>query len=84
MTLTPAAQTVQLVSNYDGMTITFTYTPYTVTPSWCDVTVKCVSVSSNLLACQDLDENGQVNWTFDGDDYTNGITPGTYTYTFNV
>jgi hypothetical protein len=55
-----------------------------VTPAWCDVTVTCDSVSSNLLACQDLDNNNQVNWTFDGDDYTNGITPGTYTYTFNV
>ena len=84
VTLTPVAQTVQLVNNYDGQTITFTYAPYTVTPAWCDVTVTCASVSSNLLACQDLDNNDQVNWAFDGDDYTNGITPGTYTYTYNV
>ena len=84
VTLTPVAQSAQFVNNYDGQTITFTYTPYTVSPAWCDVTVTCVSVSSNLLACQDLDSNGQATWSFDGDDYTNGITPGTYTTTYNV
>ena len=58
ITLTPTAQTTQLVNNYNGQTVTFTYSPYTVTPEWCDVTVTCVSVSTNLLACQDLDEFG--------------------------
>jgi hypothetical protein len=58
VTLTPADQTEQLVNNYDGQTVTFTYSPYTVSPDWCDMTVTCVSVSTNLLNCLDLDEDG--------------------------
>ena len=84
VTLTPTAQTVQLMNNYDGEIVTFTYNPYTVTPAWCDVTVTCGSVSTDLLECQELDQDGSVNWTFDSTDYTNGLTPGTYTYTYNV
>ena len=51
ITLTPTAQTTQLVNNYNGQTVTFTYSPYIVSPAWCDVTVTCVSTSSDLLAC---------------------------------
>lgn len=55
-------------------------------PSWCEATVICTGVTgpSDYLSCQELDENGQVSWQFDGTDYQNGLTPGSYTFTFQV
>ena len=50
------------------------------------MTVECNNVSgpSNLLGCRELD-NGSIKWNFTPDDYTtNGLTPGEYTYTFDV
>jgi hypothetical protein len=60
ITLTPVAQTDQLVGNYNGQPIRFTYSPFVVTPTWCDVTVTCETVfgPSEYLSCKDLDANG--------------------------
>jgi len=86
ITLTPVTQTLQLVNNYNGQPILFTYNPISVSPAWCDATVTCDSVvgPSQYLACKELDSNGKIDWTFDDTDYTDGLKPGTYTYTFNV
>jgi hypothetical protein len=74
-------------NSYDGQTLTFTFTPFTVQPAWCDLSISCTGVSGpspDYLQCVELDESGQVNWTFDGEDYKNGLKPGTYTYTYEV
>jgi hypothetical protein len=86
LTLTPSTQTQPSANNYNGQTVRFTYTPFTVSPNWCDMTVTCVTVEgpSEYLQCQNLDVNNKISWTFDSTDYTAGLTPGTYTYTFNV
>ena len=86
ITLTPVAQTQQITGNYNAQPVIFTYSPFGVSPAWCDASVTCDSVvgPSQYLSCQQLDSNGQIVWTFDNTDYTSGLTPGSYTYTFNV
>ena len=86
VTLTPTAQTVSLTDNYSGTDKVFTYNPFTVEPRFCEMTVQCNNVSgpSNLLGCREL-SNGSLTWNFTPNDYkVNRITPGEYTYTFDV
>jgi hypothetical protein len=65
--------------------MTFTYVPFGIVPSWCDVSISCNSVSpSGILDCQELNSDNQLTWSFDGTDYNGDVTPGTYTYTFDV
>ena len=55
-------------------------------PSYCDLTVKCRTVTpvNANVPCQELDASGETTWTIDGEDYNNGLKPGTYIYTYNV
>ena len=86
ITLTQTAQTQTIAGNYNSQPSIFTYIAFGVSPTWCDVTVTCDSVvgPSQYLSCVELDNNGQIVWNFDDTDYTGGLTPGSYTYTFNV
>ena len=86
VTLTPTAQTESLSDSYTSSDVVFTYNPFTVEPLFCEMTVKCNNVSgpSNVLGCTEL-SNGKIQWNFTPQDYTtNGLTPGEYTYTFDV
>ena len=58
--------------SYSNNEISFTYTPNTVTPDYCEIKLTCKSVSPSDggLSCQDLDENNRLKWTFSPDDYT--------------
>ena len=86
ITLGQAVQDEPITHQYDGSTSTFTFTRYTVSPGWCDMSITCDSVvgPSQYLQCQDLDNLDQIKWTFDRDDYEGGLTPGSYVYTYNV
>ena len=73
--------------NYDGYPRTFTYREFTVSPSWCqfDVTCKGVTGPSQYLDCTGHElEDSKTAWSFDGSDYEQGLTPGTYIYTYEV
>ena len=69
----------------------FYYTPYTVSPSFCPLTVECVSVapvadSEINIAC-DPDANvasDPLIFNFNHQDYLDGLKPGTYTHTYRV
>ena len=85
VTITTTSQNDEFTNSYDGQTVTFTYNPFTVSPSWCEAIVKCASVTpSTYLKCQELDSNDETQWTFTGTDYTNGLKPGTYVYQYTV
>ena len=78
ISLSTTPQTMPSPSSYDGQT-TFTFTPYTVSPDWCEVNVTCNTVNgpSEYLSCLDIDDSSnQINWTFDSNDYNGGLTPG--------
>ena len=47
------------VNSYDDSAFTLSYTPYTVTPSFCTLFTECLSVSPEnaALPCQELDQN---------------------------
>ena len=58
-------------------------------PAWCEATIVCVDVNgpTAYLTCTDHDISKLApgtDWTFDGTDYNGGLTPGTYTYNYNV
>ena len=56
-TINPVGQTTALSAAYNEVDVTFTYTPYTVTPSLCLLYVSCTSVtnpSSTAIACPEL------------------------------
>ena len=85
--IAPTVQSSPSANRYDGDQITFTYNqPFTVSPSWCEMTVTYTGVTgpSEYLQRKDLDSNNEINWSFNGDDYKNGLTPGTYIYTYQV
>lgn len=71
---------------YSGNPMTFTYRDFTVTPDYCETTIKCSSVSpASPLPCKELDDNGQASWTFTPTDWINKtVPPGTYTFTYEV
>ena len=45
VTITPTTQMTPSANSYDGQTLTFIYNQFTVTPSWCEMTVTCVGVT---------------------------------------
>ena len=53
----PAEEQENLENDYDGQDFKFTYKPFTVTPSFCQLTVACTSVTSDAvgtgIACDD-------------------------------
>lgn len=73
---------------YQAQTRTFIYNPYSYYPSWCPVDVSCISVNdaSGRLTCSghDLVPSQSTTWTITGADYTAGLQPGTYVYTYRV
>jgi hypothetical protein len=87
VTINPAVQPVLSPDSYSAIDIVFTYAKFTVEPSYCDLTVKCASVSpSNVnLPCKELEPNGKLTWNFKPEDYSDRkIAPGSYVYTFDV
>ena len=71
---------------YSETDIVFTYDPFSVEPSFCEMTVECVSVAgtSALLTCQELTD-GKLTWNFTPDNYhIDKLAPGDYIYTFDV
>jgi len=91
-TLSSSAQgTSSFTDDYSGASQTFTYTPYTVTPNICPLTVTCKSItgpSTGVLNCVDypIDSvSNQVSFSFDTAVYQAGaLTPGAYTFTYTV
>jgi hypothetical protein len=88
--LTDPGQDTLNTFNYDGSSQTFAYKAFGVEPAWCDIEIACNNVSpvNEFLKCDghELNEDGgfETSWAPDGDDYTQGLLPGTYTYTYDV
>ena len=72
ITLTPTPQVNPPQDTYSETDLVFTYKPFTVTPSFCEITVSCDSVTpENVnMPCQELSSQGQAKWTFTPTDYT--------------
>jgi hypothetical protein len=86
VTLTRTDQTNPRSDSYTSTDLGFTYDPFTVVPSFCDMTVVCNDVSgpSDVLSCQELN-NGDLTWNFTPENYhDDNLTPGNYVYTFDV
>ena len=89
VTITATTQTgvIPVSDSYTSTDMIFTYNAYTVSPSYCNLTIKCKTVSPvnvNLL-CQELDINGKLIWNFTPEDYTGRtVAPGPYVFTFDV
>lgn len=84
--LTATVQSNVFTDSYTSTDIVFTHNPFTVSPDFCQITVKCKEVTgpSSVLACQDLTD-GNLTQNFTPDNYNNdNLTPGTYVFTFNV
>ena len=88
ITITDPGQTNPDAFNYDGSTKAFNYAQHTYSPDWCDFSVSCARVEgpSSYLDCtnNDLVPDSSTSWTFDGNDYQAGLTPGEYTYYYTV
>lgn len=72
---------------YSSTDMIFTYSDFLVSPSYCNLTVKCkrVTPESDAMPCQDLNAIGQIVWNFSPADYTGRIVaPGSYTFEFEV
>lgn len=86
VTLTETEQTDPPVVSYSGTTVTFTYNPFTISPSYCLETVVCDSVApaTASVPCQDL-VAGQLSWTYTVNDYIQKlVAPGDYVFTYDV
>lgn len=87
-TLNSAIQTDPPIANFDGVDTTFTYNPFTITPSECSITIMCASVTPSIpsLPCQEIDLiTGTVVWNFTEEDYNNGnVPPGDYDFCYDV
>lgn len=71
--------------DYSNQNIAIVQNNFSVTPSLCSLTITCVSVTpSGYLTCEDLDADNNLEKSFDGDDYTGGLTPGTYTWVYEA
>ena len=89
VTITAMPQTGVIPSSdlYTGIDMIFTYNAYTVSPSYCNLTIKCKTVSPvNVnLPCQEIVTNGKLIWNFTPEDYTQKrVAPGLYVFTFDV
>ena len=88
-TITATPQTDFVSDDFSSTDITYTYNPYTVVPSFCPLTVTCVSVTgpTNYITCPvnplddpNVPDDGSLTNNFNGDDYVNGLQPGDYVY----
>ena len=71
---------------YDNVPYGWTYAPYSVAPSFCNLQKKCSSVTgpSNELPCQEIAADNTLSFQFSDQDYVDGLAPGTYTLTYEV
>ena len=86
VTLAENPQTSPSSDKYTGSNVVFTYSPFTVVPSFCPMTTACKSVSgpSTVLTCKEL-KNGALTQTFSSQQYaTGGLAPGAYIFTYEV
>ena len=80
-----------LTDSYSSSSLTFGPVSVVTDPSFCAVTIKCASVSTNdgqsgYLSCQELDASNQLELSFGETEYNDNPTsllPGTYTFTFD-
>ena len=72
--------------DYSGTTLQFEYLPYAATPSFCSVSISCISVTgpSDKIPCQAIPANNILTWSFDSSDYLSGTAPGQYTLNYEV
>lgn len=91
--VSPTTQPTLPDDAYTGNTITFTHNPYTVTPSFCPLTLTCEGVSgpSVFVTCGTIDNNVSMDKSYTTTDYIgtdqvygDDMAPGTYTFTFKV
>ena len=80
MALTDPGQTDPEPFDYfQDTTRTFTYNPFTVVPSFCDVQVSCIGVNppTALLGCTDHDlvPDQSTTWKIDETAYLAGLIP---------
>ena len=91
VTFSSPTQTSPSDNAYDGDQV-WTYTPYTATPVWCEITVECLDVVDDSDAsvidkvpCATPDEvSNELSRTFGQSDYESGLAPGTYTQKMKV
>lgn len=90
LTAPPAGQSNPPDQDYSGTNTVFTYTEYTVEPSFCPITITCDSVTP-VQADVKCPDNGPFKGAFtvtnnwDSSKYGDGgIEPGDYVYTFTV
>ena len=84
ITATPSSR---VTDNFSGSSLSYTVA-FTVTPSFCDLTVECgeVQPAGSNISCIETDD-GSVSYSFDLDDYTdetNPIAPGDYLIGYKV
>ena len=89
MTITATTQpsVVPASDSYTGTDMTFTHNQFVVTPSYCELSIKCRSVTpvNGDLSCQELNSNNGLVFNFTPEDYTERrVAPGSYTFTFDV
>jgi hypothetical protein len=91
VTVTPATQATLNDDKYTGTIQTFTYTPFTVSPTFCTLSKECSQItgpSSGILLTSNYklnDSIDSVDLSFDSDDYIEGfLTPGTYNFEYIV
>jgi hypothetical protein len=93
--ITKVTQNDPATNSYDGKNVVFTYTPFTISPSFCAMSVACddtkttAPTGSDTMLCTELaaDSTGlkKATYTFGEDEYKtlkNG--PGIHTITYNV
>lgn len=68
LTWTKPVQATVADNEYDNVPYGWTYAPYTVTPSFCNLQKKCVSVdgpAANLIPCQEIAGDNTLSFLFD-------------------
>ena len=96
-TFTSTTQTNPASDKYTGNDITFTLTPFTITPDYCDISYACDSITfengaTSSITCSDLipagglfglaGAGGSLTYSIDTTKYlSENYPPGTYTVT---
>lgn len=90
-TLTASSQLPFKSDAYTGTQVSYKWNPYSISPSYCPITLTCTGVTPAIAAfqCQELvnnDPNRQtLNWTVPSSAWTNKtIPPGTYKTCYDV
>ena len=87
MKLTATDQTNPRSDAYSSIDYDFTYSPFTVEPRFCAMTMSCNNVDgpSDKLTCRELSNDNTLGFNFTPNDYTvNELIPGDYVYEFDV